>query len=119
MQDIRAVEEQIQEQQRTEEVEVSVADGGEKERTIPAPEADLRPHFAGEIDIEFFARIRRRHARDAKAGEKSKDGEREEDDAGQPWRVVKIPGHERRRDGAKDNGHKRAEFQHAIAPGKS
>ena len=117
-QHVRAVEEQIQQQQRPDEVEVGVAGGGEEHRTIFAPEADLRPHFAGEIRAELFARVRRRHARDAEAGEKSKHRQRDEDHPGPPLRAAKTLRHKRRRHGAEDDRRERAQFQQAVAPRK-
>ena len=63
VQHVRAVKKQVQQQQRAQKVEIRVADGGEKQRAVPAPDADLRPDLAGKIRAEFFPRVRRRHAR--------------------------------------------------------
>ena len=116
MQNVRAVKEQIQQQQRPEKVEIRVAHHRQQERAVASPGTHCAEKLADEIRAKLFHRVGRRDTSDAEAGGQSKKSQGDQD-RGRPDVVpAEMAGHECRGDRAENDGRERAELKKAVAP---
>lgn len=116
VQNVGGVQNDIEEEKRTEEPEEGVGDYGGPEDCVAADVADFMEKLSRDVPIEVAARISSGNLADAEAGEQSEDRQREKDQARPDLAAVKILRQEPAGERRENRGQKRAQLDDAIAP---
>ena len=119
MQDVTAVENDIELQKRSEEKEVGISRNGQPQDPVLRDTVRFAPEIFQKVDAEFLGGVRRGHSCDAQTRKEPDERAAEKDHAGIFLVPIKSLGKARSGNRSGNCGEKRAQLDDAVAPGQT